>query len=456
MIRKVRKLIRYRLHIRPTQVIVLGFCLLILFGAIMLNMPFASNNGESIGFINALFTATSATCVTGLVVVDTYTHWTVFGKCIILLLIQVGGLGFMTLATLFSLMLRRTITMKERLLIAEALNYEEMQGIVRLAQHLLAGTFIIEGVGAVILSLRFIPEFGFAGGVIRGVFHSVSSFCNAGFDLMGSKGKFTSLTSYAGDWVVNLTVMALIIIGGLGFVVWDDLILNRRWSKLRLHTKLVLLMSLVLIVSGALLIFVFEIRNPKTLGHASVSERILAPLFQSVTARTAGYNTLTLADMTQASLFTMILLMFIGGSPGSTAGGVKTTTLGVILISAFSMMRGREEVNLYGRRLPRHTVLKALVILVIAFMIVVVGIMALLVFEDFDFMDIVFEVFSAFGTVGLTVGITPELSGISKCVLICIMYAGRIGVLSTALAILANGNSNSSLVKYPEGKIMVG
>lgn len=456
MIRKVRKLIRYRLHIRPTQVIVLGFGLLILFGAIMLNMPFASNDGKSIGFINAFFTATSATCVTGLIVVDTCTHWTFFGKCIILLLIQVGGLGFMTLATLFSLMLRRTITMKERLLIAEALNYEEMQGIVRLAQHLLTGTFIIEGAGALILSLRFIPEFGFAGGVIRGIFHSVSSFCNAGFDLMGSKGEFSSLTSYAGDWVVNLTIMALIIIGGLGFVVWDDLLLNRRWSKLRLHTKLVLLMSLILIVAGALLIFIFEIRNPKTLGSADVSERILAPIFQSVTARTAGYNTLTLADMTQASLFTMILLMFIGGSPGSTAGGVKTTTLGVILISAFSMMRGREEVNLYGRRLPRYTVLKALVILVIAFMIVVAGIMALLVFEDFDFMDIVFEVFSAFGTVGLTVGITPELSGISKCVLICIMYAGRIGVLSTALAILANGNSTSSLVKYPEGKIMVG
>ncbi len=456
MIKQIKNILRYRLHIRPTQVMVLGFGLLILFGALLLNMPFASNNGESIGFINALFTATSATCVTGLVVVDTYTHWTIFGKCVILFLIQVGGLGFMTLATLFSLMLRRTITMKERLLIAEALNYEQMQGIVRLAQHLLIGTFLIEGVGAAILSMRFIPEFGFIDGVVRGIFHSVSSFCNAGFDLMGSHGEFSSLTAYADDWVVNLTIMGLIIIGGLGFVVWDDILMNRRWHSLRLHSKLVLLLTLLLILLGAAMIFLFEFSNPKTLAHANISERILAPLFQSVTARTAGYNTLQLADMTQASLFTIIILMFIGGSPGSTAGGIKTTTMGVILLSAFSVMRGKEEVNLYGRRLPRHTVLKALVIIVIAFMIVVAGIMALLVFENFDFMDIVFEVVSAFGTVGLTVGITPELSGISKCVLICIMYAGRIGVLSMALAILAHGNSNGSLVKYPEAKIMVG
>ena len=239
MMKKLKHLLRYRIHIRPTQVIVLGFACLVLFGAILLNLPFASRSGKSIGFIGALFTATSATCVTGLVVVDTATYWSAFGKGVILLLIQIGGLGFMTLATLFSLVLRRTITLKERLLMAETLNYEQLQGIVRLAQHLLAGTFFIEGVGAVILSLRFIPDFGFWDGIVRGVFHSVSSFCNAGFDLMGTRQPFSSLTVYAGDWIVNVTTMALIIIGGLGFIVWDDLLLQRRWSRLTLHSKLV-------------------------------------------------------------------------------------------------------------------------------------------------------------------------------------------------------------------------
>ncbi len=456
MMKKMKYLLHYRIHIRPIQVIFLGFGLLILFGTLLLNLPFASQNGRSIGFINAMFTATSATCVTGLIVADTATQWTIFGKCVILLLIQIGGLGFMTLATLFSLVLRRTITLKERLLIAEALNYEQMQGIVRLAKHLLAGTFMIEGIGAVILSLCFIPDFGIASGIGRGIFQSISSFCNAGFDLMGSRTPFSSMTLYAGNWIANLTIMMLIIIGGLGFVVWDDVLMNRRWSKLSPHSKLVLIISAILIVSGAALFFIFENNNPKTLQHATISERILTPLFQSVSARTAGYNSLRLADMTQASLFVLILLMFVGGSPGSTAGGIKTTTLGVILLSAFALIRGSESVNLYERRLPRYTVMKALVIVVIAFIIVVTGTMVLLVFEDFDFLSIVFEVISAFGTVGLTLGITTELSAASKCVLMCIMYAGRIGVLSTALAILARRNSGGSPIKYPEGKIMVG
>lgn len=456
MMKKLKHLLRYRIHIRPTQVIVLGFACLVLFGAILLNLPFAARSGKSIGFISALFTATSATCVTGLVVVDTATYWSAFGKGVILLLIQIGGLGFMTLATLFSLVLRRTITLKERLLMAETLNYEQLQGIVRLAQHLLTGTFFIEGVGAVILSLRFIPDFGFWDGIVRGVFHSVSSFCNAGFDLMGTRRPFSSLTVYAGDWIVNLTTMALIIIGGLGFIVWDDLLLQRRWSRLTLHSKLVLLLTGTLIISGALLLFLFESSNPKTLQHADISQRILTPLFQSVSARTAGYNTLVLSDMTQASLFVLMLLMFIGGSPGSTAGGIKTTTLGVIFLSAFALIRGNDSVNLYGRQIPRHTVMKALVIVVIAFMIIIFGIMTLLVFEDMDFMAVTFEVFSAFGTVGMSLGITPQLSSASKLVLILIMYAGRVGVLSTTLAILAKRNNGGSPIKYPEGRIMVG
>lgn len=456
MRKKMKYLLRYRIHIRPAQVIVLGFAVLILLGTVLLNLPFASANGKSIGFVNALFTATSATCVTGLIVVDTATHWSAFGKCIILLLIQIGGLGFMTLATLFSLILRRTITLKERLLMAETLNYEQMQGIVRLVQHLLTGTLLIEGIGAVILSLRFIPEFGVADGIARGIFHSVSSFCNAGFDLMGNKQPFSSLTDYTGDWVVNITIMLLIIIGGLGFMVWEDILNKRRWSKLSLHSKLVIIITSILIFLGAALFFILENGNPKTLQNAGISQRILAPLFQSVSARTAGYNTLPLADMTQASLFVLIVFMFIGGSPGSTAGGIKTTTLGVILLTAFSLMRGSDSVSLYERRLPRHTVLKALVIIVIAFIIIVAGILLLLIFENFDFMAIAFEVVSAFGTVGMTVGITPHLSTVSKCVLVCIMYAGRIGVLSTALAILAKGNSGGSQIKYPEGKIMVG
>lgn len=452
--KRIKKFIK-GLRIRPAQIIVIGFGLLILMGGVLLSLPIASQNGRSIGFLNALFTSTSATCVTGLIVVDTYTHWTAFGKCVILFLIQIGGLGFMTLTTLFSFFLRRTITMRERILIAESINYEEMQGIVRLAQHILIGTVIIEGTGAVILSLRLIPEFGVAGGITKGIFHSVSSFCNAGFDLFGERQAFSSLTHYSGDWIINLTIMSLIILGGLGFVVWEDVVTNRKWSKFRLHTKMVLTTTGLLIFVGALLIFIFEIDNPKTIANGTISQKILGPLFQSVTSRTAGYNTLSLADMTLASLFVMVILMFIGGSPGSTAGGVKTTTVGVIIAAVLSVVRAKEDVNLYGRRIARHVVLKALVIILMGFIVVGVGIMALLAVEDFSFMDVVFEVVSAFGTVGLTTGITPHLTSFSKLVLIFIMYAGRVGVMSIALAI-AFRNPNGNVLKYPEGKIMVG
>ncbi len=441
--------------IKPNQIILIGFFLVILAGAILLTLPIASQDGRSIGFVDALFTATSATCVTGLVVVDTYSHWTMFGKVVILLLIQTGGLGFMTVATMLSFALRRTITMRERLLMVESLNNESLQGIVRLVRHILIGTFLFEGTGAVILALRFIPDFGLWGGITKGIFHSVSSFCNAGFDLMGEREPFSSLTTYSGDWVVNLTIMALIVIGGLGFMVWEDILQNRRWRNFRLHTKLVLVMTMLLIVGGAFAIGVLEWNNPKTLVDASASEKILIPLFQSVTSRTAGYNTVDLTSMRSASLMVIIILMFIGGSSGSTAGGVKTTTIGVLLLTCLAVIRGHSGVNVFGRQIKRQVILRVLVILVISIVLVIVGTMLVLVLDEKDFLATLFEVVSAFGTVGLTMSLTPQLSDASLVILSAIMYLGRVGVMTAAFAIALRGGEGNS-VRYPEGNVMVG
>lgn len=442
-------------RIKPSQTILLGFLLVVLLGAVLLTLPAASQDGRSIGFVDALFTATSATCVTGLVVVDTYTHWTLFGKAVILFLIQIGGLGFMTVATMLSFFLRRTITMRERLLMAESLNHENMQGVVRLVKHILIGTFLFEGIGAVILTLRFIPDFGLWGGFTKGVFHSVSSFCNAGFDLMGQNEPFSSLTAYSGDWVVNLTIMSLIVIGGLGFMVWEDLFQNRRWSRLRLHTKIVLTMTVLLILGGYLMLTLLEFNNPETIADASASEKILVPLFQSVTARTAGYNTVPVGSMTQASLFIIIILMFIGGSPGSTAGGVKTSTVGVLLLVCAAVMHGESEINVFGRRLKRGLIMRVIVILMLSIIIVVTGTIIVLAADNFSFLDTFFEVVSAFGTVGLSTGITADLSVVSRITLTTIMFLGRVGVMTAVFAISLR-RSDQGGIQFPEGNIMVG
>jgi trk system potassium uptake protein len=444
------------LKINQTQAIVIGFAAIIVIGSILLNLPISSKDGHSIGFINALFTATSAVCVTGLVVVDTYTHWTVFGQVTILLLIQVGGLGFMTLATLFSLVIGRRSSFKERLLIAESLNQNSPQGMVKLIKDILLGTLIFEGLGAIILSIRFIGEFGVKDGIYRGIFHSISAFCNAGFDLMGNYGQFSGLTTYVEDPVVNLTIMALIIIGGLGFAVWEDVYKTRNFSELRLHTKLVLVVTAILLIFGFVFFLAMEYSNAKTLQPLSFKGKILASMFQSVTPRTAGYNTLSLPDLTNASKLMTIVLMFIGGSPGSTAGGIKTATAGVLLFSVISVLRGCKDVNIFKKRLEIDVILRSLAVFVLSIIVIISTTVVLSISENATLTEYLFESTSAFGTVGLTLGITPLLSSVGKAALIITMFLGRVGVLTMIMAITVRMQKSEVRLKYPEAKVMVG
>lgn len=439
----------------PPQILVLGFAGVILLGSILLSLPIASANGQPTPFLDALFTATSAVCVTGLVVVDTGIHWSFFGQIVILSLIQIGGLGFMTVATLFALLLGRKIGLRERLLLQEALNKVSVQGVVRLTRNVLLTTLIIEGVAAAILALRWIPEFGLKQGVWFGIFHAVSGFNNAGFDLFGQVyGPFTSITHYVADPVVTLTISFLIILGGLGFGVITDVIEEKRFSQFVLHTKLVLVTTAVLILGGTLVLYVLEFANPKTLQPLSIQGKILAAYFQAVTPRTAGYNSLNIADMTKASQFLIILLMFIGASPGSTGGGIKTTTFASIMLGVWAVITGQEQAGTFERRLPKEQVIKAMSIAFIAFLLVTVVTMILSITESADFLTIIFETTSAFGTVGLTMGLTPNLTAVGRILIILTMFAGRVGPLTLAFAIALK--AQKSAFKYPEEKILIG
>ncbi len=440
----------------PNRIIVLGYLIVIVTGSILLNLPMASRDGYRIGYINALFTATSATCVTGLVVADTYTQWTMFGQVVILCLFQIGGLGFMTVATLFSLALRRRISFSERLLMAESLNQYTLEGIVLLTKRILYGTLLFQAAGALIISTRFIGDFGIAGGIFKGIFHAVSAFCNAGFDLMGEVEAFSSFTTYSTDIIVNIVVMALIIIGGLGFAVWNDLYKTSNFKRLGVHTKLVLFITGGLLVFGFCLFLLLEWNNVDTMGALTIGEKVMAAAFQSVTTRTAGFNTLDFAEMTSASKFITMVLMFIGGSPGSTAGGIKTATLGVFIFAVISVIRGIEDVEMFKRRINKTVVMRALAIVMISMLMVMTTTIILSIFEQATFIEVFFESVSAFGTVGLSLGITPTLSDVSKITIIVTMFFGRVGVLTMALAFAVKSYKRDKKFKYPETKIMVG
>lgn len=442
-------------RINPTQTVVLGFAIIIILGALLLTLPVASRSGQSTGFIDALFTATSAVCVTGLVVFDTYLYWSLFGQVVILVLIQVGGLGFMTVATLFSLMIGRRISYKERLVIVESLNQQDLQGVIRMVKRILLGTLIFESLGAIILSTRFVPEFGLASGIYKAVFHAVSSFCNAGFDLMGQNGEFSGLTGYVADPLVNLVIMFLIVIGGLGFIVWEDVYQTRSLKKLHLHTKLVLTVTGILLLFGFLFFLVMEYHNPNTMGPLDMKGKLLASVFQSVTPRTAGFNTINIADLTNASIFVTVFLMFIGGSPGSTAGGIKTATAGVLFFAVSSVIRGKDDTELFNRRVHQDTVMQALAITFISALLIAVVTIILSVFEDGSLAAELFETVSAFGTVGLSMGLTPGLHIVSKTALIVTMFLGRVGVLTMAWA-LAYRLEKKQNYRYPEDRVMVG
>lgn len=434
--------------------IALGYLIVIIVGTLLLSLPIANRSNVSPGFINALFTATSATCVTGLVVYDTYTQWTLFGQLVILLLIQIGGLGFMTTITMFSFLFRRRIGLKERGLLRESVNTVYIGGIVRLTKKILLGTLFFEGLGAILLSIRFVPRMGLLAGIYNAIFHSVSAFCNAGFDLMGKYGKYSSLINFADDAVVCLTIATLIIVGGIGFFVWDDIAKNRHnFRKYQLHTKLVIVTTLVLIVSGALGFYVFERSN--ILLDMPAGEKIIISIFASITPRTAGYNTVDIASLTPASKLLTMILMFIGGSPGSTAGGIKTTTLAVILISLWSSLVNTKSDNIFGRRLEDNAIRRASSVTTVNLILTLTAVFIISATNStLQLSDVLFEALSAIGTVGLSTGITSSLNTLARAVLILLMYSGRVGSLSFAL--LFTEHRVPSAIQNPVEKISIG
>ncbi|MDA3731245.1 TrkH family potassium uptake protein [Niameybacter massiliensis] len=458
----------FKSSLGPSQILVAGFLCLILVATVLLMLPISSQSGETTNFVDALFTSTSAVCVTGLVVVNTLEHWSLFGKIIILFCIQIGGLGFMSLVSMIFVFMGKKITLKNRLIMQEAFSSNTVAGIVRFTKAVVMLTFFVEGIGAFLLSFVFVPEHGLIKGIGYSIFHAISAFCNAGFDLVGSN----SLTPYVGNGLVNFTIMGLIIAGGLGFCVWMDtynMIKIKRQSaehftwkqafyKMPLHTKLVWLITIFLIVFGFLFFFIVEFKNPSTLGALSFKDKLYASLFQSVSPRTAGFNTLPLADLTPASKLMTIILMFIGGSPAGTAGGVKTVTIGVLILCAMSTIKGRESTEIYNRRIPGSVITRALTVIMIAITAIFGMLMILTVTENVEFLDLLFEVVSAFATVGLTLGITASLTTIGKIMIIILMFIGRLGPVTIAVALMVRQKKakEKQSIQYPEEKVMVG
>lgn len=442
----------------PSQILVLGFALVILIGGFLLTLPVAVNDGPPVRFLDAVFTATSATCVTGLVVFDTGTKYSVLGQIVIILLIQVGGLGFMTFSTLLALLIRRKIGLRTRIVMQEAFNQFTPSGVVRLATQVLLFTGLFELTGAILLTWRFAKVLPLGKAIYYGIFHSISAFCNAGFDLFGAVFEpYCSLVPLNSDPTVILTIGGLIIIGGIGFPVLADIYrCSRPHSESRpsLHTKLVLFATAILLVFGTLLILGLEYQNPSTLGPMPFGQKLLNAFFHSVTPRTAGYNSLLTGSLRPATIFLTVLLMFIGASPCSTGGGVKTSTVGVVVAAVIGIIRGRQDTQMFRRRIPTDAILKAGAVVFIsgALLLLVTGIMTIT--ENAPFLNILFETTSGFGTVGLTTGITPTLSDLGRILIILLMFSGRLGPLTLAVAIGQRGRTGE--VHFPEERVMIG
>lgn len=438
----------------PMRVIFLGFLLIILLGAVLLMLPVSSATGQFTNFLDSFFTSTSATCVTGLVRFDTYSHWSWFGKAVILCLIQIGGLGFMTMAISIIALTKMRIGIATRVVLQNSISAPQVGGIVKLTKRIFLGTAIIESCGAVLLSVYFIPKLGVLKGIVYSIFHSVSAFCNAGFDLMGYREQFASLKYQSGDWYFNIIIMSLIVIGGLGFVVWFDLIDTKfKVKKLRLQSKLVLTVSGILIILGATAIYLFEI-NGSLYQNMSFSEKMLASLFQSVSARTAGFNSVDLAALTEPSICMMICLMFIGGSTGSTAGGLKTTTFSVLVLSIFSTVRRKKDLEAYGRRLEDGIGRTAACIFTLYIVTVLISAMVVANIENVSILEAMFECVSAIATVGLTLGITTHVGAATEIILIILMMLGRIGSVTVLLALFSD--KGKIISKHAQEKIQIG
>ncbi len=437
------------------QMIVFSFLAMIFLGTGLLMLPVSLAEGAKPDFLTAVFTATSCTCVTGLVVVESGTHFSVFGQIVLLLLIQIGGLGFMTMAMLLFVTLGKKISLKERMIIKEAMNADSLQGMIPVLLMTCRLSFCIELIGAGLLATRFIPVFGWGKGIFYSVFHSVSAFCNAGFDIFGNGD---SIAAFGSDPMVMSTLMGLILLGGLGFPVLADLLGKwRDQRRLTLHSKVVLFMTGILLSFGILLLLLLEAKSTQTLGRYSGFAKILNATFESVTLRTAGFASFNQNGLTTASKVICAIFMFIGASPASTGGGIKTTTMASVLLIVFSASRGNDSLRIFGRRLDRATVLRAVSIFVIALMVVVVLTLGLTYLEPaISFENLLFEASSALGTVGLTTGITPELRDASKGLLIIAMFIGRVGPLSLTLALAGRMNKNKVRIEYPEDRIIVG
>ena len=442
-------MITIKKRLSSSQIIILGFAGVILFGSILLTLPFSTRDGHGALFSDALFTATSAVCVTGLVVQDTATYWSTFGQAVIIALIQIGGMGVVTVAIAISSFSGKQISLKQRSTMQEAISAHKVGGIVRLTGFIIKMTIIFELLGAVIMAPTFCKEFGVLKGIWYAVFHSISAFCNAGFDLMGAKTPYSSLTYFVDNPVINFVIMSLIIIGGIGFMTWDDIKVNKHHvRKYRMQSKVILITTVLLISLPALYFFLFEF------GDKPMGERIWSSLFQSVTPRTAGFNTADLTQISETGTAITTMLMLIGGSPGSTAGGMKTTTLAVLFSTAISVFRRREHTHFFGRRVNDDTIRNAATILMMYVILFLTGGFLISHIESLPLLTCLYETASAIGTVGLTLGITPNLGIASQIILIVLMYIGRVGGLTLIFSALSGNQGNTA--RLPQEKITVG
>ena len=452
-----------KIRLSTTQLLATGFLGIILLGGILLWLPIS--NTRPISLIDALFTAVTSVCVTGLVTVTPAVQFTLFGKIVLLILIQIGGLGIIACVTAFFIIMKRRISLKERVVILEAYSMESLSGMVAMILRILKGTICLEGIGALLYSFRFVPEFGVVKGIGYSVFHAVSAFCNAGIDILGD----SSFIPYADSVVVNFTTILLVVLSGLGFTVWQDLgqnlkkvwkkelELRRLFKKLRLHSKIVLIMTSVLIVSGTLAFLLLEYNNPGTIGDMSFGEKLMSSLFHSVSTRTAGFATVPQGELTQGTMFTTCILMFIGGSPGGTAGGVKTTTIAMLILCCVSVLQNKKDVECFGRRIQADNIRTGICVVILAFVSLLAGTTLLTIFEgDVDFIRIMYETTSAIGTVGLSADLTSQLCTASKFVIMILMYIGRLGPITFALAFGTGRKSKNHIRQLPVQGILIG
>lgn len=446
---------RYRLKLQPMQIIAIMFAAIILLGAALLSLPVASRSGESCGFLPALFTATSSTCVTGLILFDTWTQWSGFGQIVIISLIEIGGLGFMSAASLVVFLLRKKVGLKQRMVMAQALSVSDMDSVVRLQKWVLVGSLSIQLAGATVLFFRFLPEYGVENAVKWGIFHAISGFCNAGFDIVGCIQPGANMIVFNDDPVVLITIMALITLGGLGFFVWEEVVRLHSWKKFSVYTKLVLLASGTLLVGGAAVLCILEWDNPGTLGPMPIWQKILNGFFQSVTVRTAGFTGVDQAALTDGGKAVSMVLMIMGGASGSTAGGMKVVTVLVLILFIWARARGRNTVCVFKHTIPEKQAMDAMTIASIMVVLAVFGGIFISVTSPVGFTDALYEAVSALATVGLTAGVTPNMSLAAKILIIVYMYFGRVGVLTLSLGFLM-GNKADDRYRYANTNLLIG